>query len=96
MGVRRLLTPGGKFSLILPDENVHFVTWYLRPVSENALQQNDQGCHLARSISKTGVVYPGRKGNQKKREEVLTINQEPGGEYTPGFKKLTRDFYLNF
>lgn len=93
-GSLRLLSPGGKFSTILPSDIVkHFC--------ELALIEGYYITKVTNVESKAGAK-PNRKLLQLERTRKSCINStiailnKEGKSYTPEYKELTKEFYINF
>lgn len=93
-GASKLLSPVGTFSVILPaSSTAAFIT-----LAEK------EGLYLKREtiIRPNNLKLPHRHlvefSSQKVNPLVsnLNIHQDDGNDYTPDYKLLTRDFYLNF
>ena len=95
MSVRRLLKPGGKFSLILPYlEGLRFCelaeTYNLYcSRSQEVLPKED------RPVERLLMEFCKEKPEQCIVEPPLVIQKGGVNDWTDDFKKLTRDFYLN-
>jgi tRNA1Val (adenine37-N6)-methyltransferase len=95
MSVRRLLKPGGKFSLILPYlEGLRFCelaeTYNLYcSRSQEVLPKAD------RPVERLLMEFTKEKPDHCREEPQLVIQKGGVNEWTDDFKKLTGDFYLN-
>jgi tRNA1Val (adenine37-N6)-methyltransferase len=93
-GTSKLLSETGKLSLIFPVETA-------LKFSELAAKNN---LHLVRltEVSHTSLSKSHRRlleFSKKKaplKRDVLNIKTDDGLDYSPAYKSLTRDFYLNF
>ena len=92
--VKRLLAPKGSFSLILPYiEGLRFLELAKRArlfpvrITEVFPRRSGKANRLLVSLSREETTP---------LKDQLWIREETSEEYTPEYKELTRDFYLNF
>lgn len=94
-GVKIILQPKGFFYLILPKtEAEQFIR--LANKSNLYLQQLLRvKSRIDKDVEKRFVMKFGLK-EVKTKEEVLIIEEDKRHQYTPQYKELTKDYYLNF